>query len=82
MPTADSCPSPDELPAQLAGPLPTAKREALAAHLESCPRCRDAAELLLAREDPRPFESATRASALSHPARRRAGSETTIRLVR
>jgi WD40 repeat protein len=50
MATAESCRTPDELRAQLAGPWTDAGRLALAAHLESCPHCRDAAETLLAEQ--------------------------------
>jgi tRNA A-37 threonylcarbamoyl transferase component Bud32 len=50
MATAESCRSPDELRAQLAGPLSQADREVLARHLEKCPRCRATAEVLLAEQ--------------------------------
>jgi serine/threonine protein kinase len=63
MPTTEPCRSLEDLRRQLAARLTDAEREALAAHLTGCARCRDAAEGILA-ERGRPTSAA---SGVSHP---------------
>jgi serine/threonine protein kinase len=67
MPSAESCRTPDELRAQLFGSPTDMERLALAAHLESCPRCGDAAEALLTEHGTNAPASTTVAAGVSHP---------------
>jgi serine/threonine protein kinase len=67
MPTAGTCRTPDEMRAQLANPSPGPQREQLAAHLASCPKCRDLAEELLAETHPRTGVPATHKPEHTHP---------------
>jgi tRNA A-37 threonylcarbamoyl transferase component Bud32 len=67
MPTAESCLSPDELRTQLGRLQRGPDFEKLAAHLSSCPTCRNTAEALLSERSTRAGGPTAIASGVSHP---------------